>query len=105
MAETSEILTAILTTVGLSVFYMAMGYVNKAQGEDFDAKKLLRTLLIGIFVGFYLWGSDLSVTTATIGVATAWVGTAYGGFLVVLVDKMAAWIWKRLDEPVEPQVI
>lgn len=95
MAEL-DMVWAILSTVLTAVVYGLLGYGKAAAGkkESFKLKKLLRTAVIGVFVGLFLWWQGLSVTAETYAQGEAWLSS---GFLVVLVDYIVVAIWKRVS--------
>lgn len=92
-------IVSVLGTVGLAILYSFIGF-GKARSidlENFAGKKFLRTLIYGVVVGLLLayWG--LGVTADTFSQADAWVGNAAGGFLVIVIDQVSSWIWKKMS--------
>ena len=89
-----NIVLAVLTTIGAVSLYMFFGYLN--SGEEFQIKKIIKTLVLSAIFGTFIGLSNLSVTPETILMAEGWYGTAFGGMLVVSTDKFVTWILSKI---------
>jgi len=97
-------IVSVLTTVGLAILYSFVGFGKaKIDLEKFSGPKFVRTLIIGAVVGVVLAWQGYGVTAETMGQAESYVGNAAGGFLVVLIDQVSSWIWKK-THPKEAQL-
>ena len=78
----------------LAIIYSGVWYISKAQGgEAWDWMKFVRTLVIGVGVGFYMvFVAHQPVTLASISQQMLLINAS----IIVIVDKLVTIIWNIL---------
>ena len=92
MNDVVNILLAVLATVAMSVIYALKKWSE--SGEVFKSVKFVRTMVIAVAVGLFLWLSGLGVNEGNLLIGQAYLENVLGGILVVGLDWLAILIWK-----------